>query len=165
MQNKSTTDRAASRIPNFIRGPLLVCLLLLNAPLFGQQSYVGRFDAFAGFTYLNSPHISLPERGLHAQIGIRPSCGLIRERAIPHPGDAIAAAIVAQLAPSGEKKDLAVFYGFGGGVDFNIAKHVAIRVQADLVRDHLFDDLLADSRNTVRFSIGPGFQWGKNVVK
>jgi hypothetical protein len=31
------------------------------------------------------------------------------------------------------------------------------------VHDHLFDDLLQNGRNTVRFAIGPGFQWGKNI--
>lgn len=61
-----------------------------------------------------------------------------------------------QLAPSGKKTDWTKFYGVGGGVDFNLTKHFALRVQADFVRDHLFDDLLKDSRNTVRFSIGPG---------
>ena len=46
--------------------------LLLTAPLaFGQQ-YVGRYDVYGGFMYLDSPHINLAERGFHLQAGARP---------------------------------------------------------------------------------------------
>lgn len=96
---------------------------------------------------------------------IRPSCGIIKETATPKPGDPIAAGVVAQLAPDGKKKDNVIFYGFGGGIDLNFSKHVAVRVQADFVRDHLFNDLLTDARNTVRFSIGPCFNFGKNIAE
>jgi hypothetical protein len=228
---------------------LVLTLILAAAPALAQQDYVGRFDAFAGFTYLNSPHIRLAEPGFHLQGGvrattwlslgmdysrsqgdlnlvpsdllttlqqtlgaqlqqlaglgrlpagyslsvpvrsttqtfaagpqfayrrfsavtlfIRPSCGFIHELAIPHvpSTDPIAQGIVAQLAPSGRKTDWTKFLGFGGGADFNISKYFAIRVQGDFVRDHLFDDLLKDSRNTVRFSIGPAFQFGGNARK
>src|SRR5581483_5351697 len=37
-----------------------------------QQDYVGRFDLFGGFSYLESPHINLAERGFHFQFGYRP---------------------------------------------------------------------------------------------
>jgi hypothetical protein len=227
---------------------MLVTLgLSLCAVAYGQQSYVGRYDLYAGYTYLNSPHISLGESGFHLQAGVRPTnwyslgfdysistgdttltpnllttalqtqlgaqfaqlvaahvippnyqlavpihsqtqtfsagpqlsyrhfkaatifvrpdLGAMREVATPHPGDAIATQVVHQLAPSGRKLDWVPFYGFGGGVDINVSKHYSIRIQADLVRDHLFDDLLKDSRNTFRIAIGPGVQWGKNVAK
>jgi hypothetical protein len=98
-------------------------------------------------------------------IFLRPSCGIIKETAKPNPADPIASAIVAQLAPGGEKRDSVIFYGVGGGVDLNFSKHVSVRIQADFVRDHLFNDLLQDSRNTVRFSIGPCFNFGKNIVE
>ena len=226
---------------------LAMALLLLAPPVFGQQTYVTRFDAFTGYTYLNSPHVSLPEHGFHFQAGVRPrtwysmgfdysvstgslvlkpdlllsslqqqlgaqmaqlaaagmippgyslsvpadsrtqtfaagpqlacrrwsritlflrpSFGAMYEVATPRPGDAIAAGIVKQLAPGGKKTDWALFYGFGGGVDLNFSKHVGLRVQADLVRDHLFNDLLKDSRGTVRVSIGPCFNFGKNIAE
>jgi hypothetical protein len=98
-------------------------------------------------------------------IFLRPSCGIIRETATPRPGDAIAAGVVAQLAPGGVKRDNALFYGVGGGVDLNFSRHVSWRMQGDFVRDHLFNDLLTDSRNTVRLSIGPCFNFGGNIVK
>src|SRR5579875_981885 len=37
-----------------------------------QQTYVGRFDLYGGFTYLESPNINLAERGFHFQAGLRP---------------------------------------------------------------------------------------------
>lgn len=224
-----------------------VLLALFASATFAQQDYVGRFDLYGGFTYLESPHINLAERGFQFQFGyrprswytlgfdysvstghtalspnllttslqqqlgtqiggliaagvipptyalslpldsltqtfaagpqlayhgwrpitpfIRPSIGAIHEIATPHATDPIAAAIVAQLAPSGQKTDWTGFYGFGGGFDANVSKHFAIRFQADFVHDHLFSDLLKDGRNTVRFSVGPAVQFGGNARK
>lgn len=96
---------------------------------------------------------------------LRPSIGAIHEIATPHATDAITAGIIAQLAPSGQKTDWTPFYGFGGGIDVNASRHFAVRVQADFVHDHLFSDLLKSGRNTVRFSVGPAFQFGGNVAK
>lgn len=96
---------------------------------------------------------------------IRPDLGAIHEAATPQPkaGDLIAEGIVAQLMPTGKKTDWTPFYGFGGGVDLLFSKHVGLRVQSDLVYDHLFNDLLKDGRFTVRFSVGPIFNFGKNI--
>jgi hypothetical protein len=239
------TRKMQDRCANAIM--FLLVLFLLATPVVAQQTDVTRFDAFAGYAYLNSPAVSLPEHGVQLQVAVRPktwvslgfdfsvatgdltitpnllldslqqslggqlkalaaagqlpagysltvpahsqtqtyaagpqfalrrwkpitlflrpSIGIMRETATPRPGDPIAKAIVAQLAPTGEKKDRVIFYGFGGGVDFNLSHHLAFRVQADLVRDHLFDDLLKNSRGTVRFSFGPAFNFGKNIVE
>jgi hypothetical protein len=220
--------------------------LLISASAFAQ-TYVGRFDAYGGFMYLDSPHINLAERGFHLQAGvrarrwlslgfdysistghttltpdlltlslqeqlrtqfaeliaagvipptytlrvpidsttatfaagpqfawrrwplvtlyIRPSIGAIHETATPHALDPVAAAVIAQLAPSGKKEDWTPFYGFGGGFDLNFSKYTSIRVQADFVHDHLFSDLLKDGRNTVRLSVGPAFQFGRNIAR
>ncbi|MGA2268361.1 MAG: hypothetical protein ABSH44_07815 [Bryobacteraceae bacterium] len=226
---------------------LPVALLLAASPVAGQQTYVTRFDAYGGYAFLNSPHISLLENGFQMQFGvrpkpwyslgfdysissgdlvltpdlllptlqqqlgaqlaqlaaahqlpagyvlavpahsqtqtfaagpqlayrhfshltlfIRPSVGVIHEIATPHPGDPIAAGIAAALAPGGKKTDNTIFYGFGGGFDIVISKHFGVRTQADLVYDHLFDDMLKDGRFTVRFSVGPCFNFGSNIVK
>jgi hypothetical protein len=96
---------------------------------------------------------------------IRPSFGAVHETAVPHPRDPVAAMISASLAPSGKKQDWTGFYGFGGGLDLNISGHYALRLQADFVHDHLFNDLLRDARNTVRVSIGPAIQFGRNVSR
>jgi hypothetical protein len=235
------------------RGSCAVCLCLFlfllsaAAPAFGQQKYVGRWDFFTGYAFLDSPKVNLFDQGAHIQFGmrrtswyslgldysytkgdltltpdllpdesqqklaaqlallrtaglipsnyvlavpvesktqtfaagpqfawrhwkpitlfIRPSMGAIYERANPQPSDAIAKSIVAKLAPAGTKRDWTGFYGVGGGMDFNFTKHFSLRTQADLVWDHLFNDILKDGRYTVRFSVGPAFQWGRNMVK
>ena len=219
--------------------------MLFALPISAQQSYVSRYDAFAGFSYFDSPKVSLQETGVALQAGIRmkrwyslgfdyshvsgdltltpnlllnslqqqiganlgqlaaagllppgyqlavksnsatqtfaagpqfayrhwsrvtpfirPSMGAIREVATPKPTDPIATMVVEQLTPSGHKLDWTGFYGVGGGFDFLPSKHFGLRVQADLVYDHLFNDILKDGRKTVRFSIGPAFNFGRNV--
>jgi len=96
---------------------------------------------------------------------VRPSFGAIRERATPHPVGVIPITVVGLLAPKGYVTDWTPFYGFGGGADWNFSPHVALRVQADLVYDHLFSNLLKDGRLTTRFSIGPSFNFGSNIRK
>ena len=96
---------------------------------------------------------------------VRPALGAIHEVATGHPNDVFTQALLTMIAPSGMKTDTTVFYGFGGGTAFNLLKHFSLVVQADLVHDHLFSDLLKDGRNTLRVSVGPGFQFGKNVPK
>jgi hypothetical protein len=96
---------------------------------------------------------------------VRPSIGAIYEVAKPHPADPVSTAIVAQLAPSGQKTDWEAFYGFGGGVDINFFRHGSVRMQADFVHSDLFSDILKSSRNTVRLSIGPALHFGKNVAR
>jgi hypothetical protein len=230
---------------------LTLALLLASVTANGQQSYVSRYNLYAGYTFLDSPHVSLFENGFHCQAGVnpktwlalgfdysisggsltltpdllttswqgqlgdllellgskgllppgysaadialpsnsrtqtfaggpqleyrhfkkvtlfvRPSVGAIHEVATPQPGsNAIYQAIVSALAPTGKKIDTTLFYGFGGGVDFNVTKHVGLRVQVDLVHDHLFSDVLQDGRLTTRFSVGPFFSIGKNIAK
>lgn len=226
---------------------IVLAALMLVAPAFCQQTYVTRYDAFLGYTYLNSPSIGLAENGFHFQIGVRPRTwysigfdysraggdlvvtpdllptalqqrlgaqlaqlaalgrlpagyalkvpahsltqtftlgpqlayrhfksvtlfvrpcfGAMREVATPHTQDPIATAIASQLVPSGTKLDWTGFYGFGGGGDLLFSKHVAFRVQADFVYDHLFNDLLRNGRRTARLSIGPCFNFGRNIAE
>lgn len=245
MSNPTAIERKSPLVKAL---PLLTAaLLFLAASALGEQSYVSRYDLFAGYTFLDSPHVSLFENGFHFQAGvrpktwyslgfdysisggsltltpnlltttvqqelgglfqelaaagqlppgyslalasnsrtqtftggpqlayrhfskitlfIRPSIGAIYEVATPQPADPIAKLVVAALAPSGKKTDTTIFYGFGGGTDFIFSKHVSLRVQADLVYDHLFNDLLKDGRFTTRFSVGPCFNFGKNIRK
>ncbi len=48
----------------------LICVLFAMSAS-AQQSYVSRYDAFAGFSYFDSPKVSLSETGYHLQAGIR----------------------------------------------------------------------------------------------
>jgi len=94
---------------------------------------------------------------------VRPNLGALQLVATPRPTDPIAKGIVAQLAPSGKKTDWTYFYGFGGGFEINVTDHFALRFQADFAHDNVFNDLLK-SGNTIRVSVGPAFQFGKNVA-
>jgi hypothetical protein len=249
MQHQSATTLLANRELRMICLILALSLLLPASHAFGQQTYVGRYDVYAGYAYLNSPHISLAENGYQLQAGvrvwpwvtlgfdfshetgdttltpsllttalqeqlgaqleqaiaagiipagyslkmpthsgtqtyaggpqfsyhglsratlfIRPALGAMHESATLHPtpGDPIAALIASTLVPSGTKTDLVPFYGFGGGADLLVSKHLALRIQADFVHDHLFSNMLKDGRNTVRFGIGPAFSFGHNILK
>ena len=233
---------------------LWLALVLFVFPLYGQQQDVARFDAYAGYAFLNSPHVNLFENGVAAQVGVRPRpwfslgfdysysrgdlsitpdlllpslqqslgaalgqlaaaglvpagytlkvpahsvtqtfaagpqlayrhmqhvtlflrpvfAGLIHESATPVAADQIQGLVLSSfktsglLPANGVKTNTVPFVGFGGGFDVLFSRTFGWRTQADLVYDHLFDDLLKDGRFTVRFSTGPCFNFGKNIVK
>jgi hypothetical protein len=228
------------------RSVMLVSLLPLTMSVWGQQSYVGRWDVYGGYTRISQPSINLGEDGfnfqfamrpktwltlgfdynvatgqnvllpgmlipsLQTQVGgqlsqlaalgrlpagyqlavpvnartqsfqigpdfpirkfekvtffVRPNLGAIQVVGTPRPTDPIAAALIHQLTPSGTKTDWTYFYGFGGGVEYNVTKHFGLRFQADFAHDQFFNDLLK-AGNTIRFSVGPSVQWGKNVAE
>lgn len=234
---------------------LSLALLLFAVPMYGQQTDVARFDAFVGYTFLDSPHVSLFENGIGGQFGVRPKTwltvgvdytftrgpltltpnlllpslqqtlgaelqqlgaagvpipatilipahsvtqtiaagpelvyrhmthvtiffrplflGMIHEAATPKPDPTVPVeGYIVQgfqslgLVPaSGVKTDNVLFFGFGGGFDVLMNRHFAWRTQADMVYDHLFNDLLKDGRLTARFSTGPCFNFGKNIAE
>lgn len=55
---------------------LLFVFSLLAPQALAQQSYVGLFDVYGGFTYLASPDINLDTRGFHLQAGVNPKTWL-----------------------------------------------------------------------------------------
>jgi hypothetical protein len=163
------------------RGDLMLTPSLLTPALqqqlgaeFGQLAAAGKIPS--GYTLVVPAHSTTqtfaagPQLAYrhfeHLTLFLRPVfAGGIHEVATPRPGDPIAALVVTQLAPSGKKTDTVGFVGFGGGVDVILSKHFALRTQVDLVYDHLFSDLLKDGRFTTRFSVGPAFNFGRNIVK
>jgi len=242
--------RPSPKRSRLLRQILFVCgagLLPLSA--FGQTTdYVSRFDAFAGFTYLESPLINLAERGYHLQFGynlrpwlamgfdysnangtlnlipaylptplkneadttlaqlinngylpktymaavpthtftqtfaagpaliirriphvgiiLHPSLGALREFATPHPTDEISQVIVSEFLTGGPHQlDWVGFYGFGGGLDFAVTKHVGLRMHTDVVYDHVLSNFLGSGHWTIRASIGPSIHFGKNIAK
>ena len=214
---------------------LTALLLVFSACAFAQQSYVGRYDAFAGFTYLDTPRMNLMERGFITQEGINinrwlafgvdfsvmdghsdlkigdlvpadrnaahslgfpdsfgvpynsitytytagpqinirkfkkvtlfvhPDLGAIHEKVTAAPKTTLQTLVTNALVPGGSRPDTTYFYGVGGGLQYGLTKHFGLRFTADYVHLHLFSNLLADSRNSFRFSIGPSFNFGKNV--
>ena len=229
---------------------LAALLFSLSVCAFAQQDYVGRYDFFTGFSYLNSPKLDLQQRGFNTQLGVNlrhwlafgfdysiqegraslvttdlkpalqaelvglagptvaaalsvpfdattqtftagpqlayrhlkrvtlfahPSIGAIHEnisingtQGFPQP---YAILIVEALSAPGQvlkttkPNDTTYFYGLGGGADYNLTKHIHIRADAEFVHVYLFSGLLANPRNSVRLSIGPTFNFGKNVTR
>jgi hypothetical protein len=96
---------------------------------------------------------------------VNPDLGVIHEATILHPSptDPIAVALVTQLAPSRTKEEYTCFYGVGGGANFSVTRRLLLKVHVDFVRDHLFSDIL-NWQNSVRFSVGPVFQFGKDIA-
>jgi hypothetical protein len=90
----------------------------------------------------------------------RPGLGALHESASLQVPPALAplAALVPGLAPN--LTNTVVFYGVGGGLDYNLSRHVAVRFSADFVHTHLFANLL-EPRNAVRISVGPTWRWGE----
>jgi len=248
---------------------LTVLLFTLSACAFAQQDYVGRYDFYTGFSYLDSPKLDLQQRGFNTQLGVNlkrwlafgvdysiqegraslvpndlktqyaaplnalvaelssqppsgpgllpvgyklyapfdattqtftigpqlacrhfkkvtlfvhPSIGVIHENISVNSHDAFTAGVVIPLLlgqavpslgiPAGtavihttKPNDTTYFYGFGGGADFNATKHLHLRADLEFVHVDLFSGILANSRNSVRLSIGPTFNFGKNVSR
>ncbi len=238
---------------------LLVLLFSLSACAFAQQDYVGRYDFFTGFSYLDSPKLNLVQRGFNTQVGynarrwlalgfdysiqtghasliandlkpqyttllnqtlaaaqaglvpgfpaalvppgyvlwapldattqtftagpqlqyrhfkkftpfIHPSIGAIHENiSITDHGDAFVGKVVIpgliarNVLKTTRPNDTTYFYGLGGGADYNVSKHFHIRADIEFVHVFLYSNLLRDSRNSVRLSVGPAFNFGKNV--
>jgi len=63
------------------------------------------------------------------------------------------------------KNDLVPFYGFGGGISWEITPHFGLRVTSDFAHYDFFSSLLNGGRNSVRVSIGPKFSFGKNILQ
>jgi opacity protein-like surface antigen len=243
---------------------LAALLLMISTCAFAQQDYVGRYDVYAGYSYLGSPKINLSQRGLNIQLGynwnrwlafgfdysnqdgrgtlvpnelkqpyfgevdglvlegeagllteygvptlpanydayvpfaartqtfaagpqlvfrnlpylkrkkiglfLHPSLGAIHEHINLEPHDIFTGFVMEELVAGGvlqttHPSDTTYFYGFGGGIEFNATKHVHLRTDVEFVHVNLFSGLLADSRNSVRVSVGPTFNFGKNVKK
>jgi opacity protein-like surface antigen len=221
---------------------LALLLFALVSCAFAQQNYVGRFDSFVGFSFLDTPKMNLLERGfiteegvninrwlgmgadfsvmtghsglrvdqlvsadraaaleyfgpygvtdsyaipynsttytycIGPEITIRKMKGLRKVTLFFHPdigaihqivtADAktpLAQMVVAALVPGGKRSDTTYFYGVGAGAQYALTRHFGVRLTADFVLQHLFSNLLADSRTALRIGIGPTFSFGKNV--
>jgi hypothetical protein len=91
--------------------------------------------------------------------------GIMHEAATPQPQDAVVKALLSSLITTPTKTDNVLFIGFGGGFDILFGNHFAWRTQGDFVYDHLFTDLMTNGRFTTRFSCGPAYNFGPNIVK
>jgi len=95
----------------------------------------------------------------------RPDLGYMHQSITANPHDQLTAILVpALLGGKNTTTDSSAFYGIGGGIDLNVSRPVGIRLMADWVHTTLFTNLLANGQNTIRFTIGPTFRFGKNIM-
>lgn len=128
------------------------------APFLGGLNPSFPFSATT-YTFAAGPQFNL-RKFKWVTLFARPGLGALHESAslqIP-PALAPLASLVPGLMPN--LTNTVVFYGAGGGFDYNLSKHVAVRFSADFVHTHLFSNLL-EPRNAVRFSVGPTWRWGE----
>lgn len=229
--------------------PILIffVLVLTSVSCFAQQTYVNKFDLFAGYSFLDTPSLNGLQNGFNTEVGwnaktwvalgvdfsvftgsnnltagllnttvqqelgaqieqlikagiipptyqlvvptnstvltfsggpqfnyrhfkavtlfARPALGVLHEQATLKPTDPVAKALVSGLVgPQLTTSDNVVFYGVGGGADFNLSTHFGVRTAADYVHYNVFSNLLNGGRNSVRFSVGPTFRFGGNIL-
>lgn len=233
--------------PNTLSITVLVLLVLTSISCFAQQTYVNRYDLYAGYAFLDTPSLNLFQNGFNTEVGwnaktwvalgadfsvfsgsntlntatlntgvqqqlggqieqlikagiipptyqlmaqtnatvltfsagpqinyrhfkpvtlfVRPALGVFHEQATLNPSDPVGKALIAGLiGPALHTSDNVVFYGFGGGLDFNLSTHFGMRAASDFVHYDVFSNLLNGGRNSVRFSIGPTFRMGGNIL-
>jgi hypothetical protein len=130
---------------------------------FSAQDYT--YEAGPQFNYRHFKHVTLFARpalgSLHTNFKTEPqACGQ------PQLGcQIILTQIVTSLVgPSLSKSDTVVFYGFGGGVTWEITRNFGLRAATDFVHYNFFSDLLDGGRNSFRVTVGTKFSFGKNII-
>ena len=117
------------------------------------------------FTYAAGPQINI-RKLKRVTFYIHPNLGALHADVTAKPATPLQTLLVNNLVgPTGKTSDTVVFWGVGGGVEWNIAKHLSIRTGADFVRMNMFESMLDGPRNSVRISIGPAIHFGGNVEK
>jgi hypothetical protein len=120
------------------------------------------FDATT-YTYSAGPQINI-RHWKPVTFFLRPGLGALHETVTAKPNSPLTTVLVnTLLGPGGQTSDTVVFYGFGGGIDWNISRRFAIRTAADLAHFTVFESLLNGGRNAIRFSIGPAVRFGGNA--
>jgi opacity protein-like surface antigen len=138
--------------------PFLPILQELGIPVvvpYNSSTYT--YEAGPQFNYRHFKKVTLFARpalgALHATVNTTPSNPVIQE------------IVAGLLNGKTSKSDTVVFYGFGGGVTWEITPNFGLRVASDFVHYNYFSDILGGGRNSVRVVVGTKFSFGKNIVK
>ena len=122
-------------------------------------------QTFTAGSQLNYRHFS------KVTLFIRPSLAAFRLTATAHPRantpDEVVVGALEEtnvLTPQGTITDWTGAYGIGGGAEFALAKHFGVRAQIDVVYNHPFNYVVANGGVSYRYSIGPSFHFGHNVL-
>ncbi len=102
----------------------------------------------------------------HVTLFARPALGALHANFSSTSGNPLLQEVVKTLLNGNlSKSDTVVFYGVGGGATWEINPHFGIRATVDYARYDFFSNVLNGSRNSVRFSVGTKFGFGKNIIK
>ena len=116
------------------------------------------------YTYEGGPQFNY-RRMQHVTLFARPALGLLHGVFSAKPNNPVIAELVnGLLNGSTSKSDNVVFYGFGGGITWEITPKFGLRVATDFVHYNYFSNLLSGGRNSVRVVVGTKFNFGKNIV-
>jgi len=116
------------------------------------------------YTYEAGPQFNY-RRMKHVTLFARPALGALHGTFTAKPADPITAAIVSGLLNGKTSaSDTVVFYGFGGGVTWEITPNFGLRVASDFVHFNYFSNILDGGRNSVRVVVGTKFSFGKNIL-
>jgi hypothetical protein len=117
------------------------------------------------FTYEAGPQLNY-RRLKHVTFFVRPALGALHAKAnSKKSNDAIQTAVVQALLGKSSASDTVPFYGFGGGMTWEITPHFGLRATGDFAHYDFFSSVLNGGRNSVRFSIGTKFGFGKNILE
>jgi hypothetical protein len=117
------------------------------------------------YEYAAGPQINI-RKLKWATFYVHPDLGALHVDVTANPSNAFQQMLVNNLVgPTGKTSDTVVFWGIGGGIDWNVTKHMSLRTGCDLVRMNMFQSMLDGPRNSVRISVGPSFHFGGNVEK
>jgi len=146
--NAATQAKLAPYLPYFPPG------FVLSVP-FNSSTYT--YEAGPQFNYRHFQHVTLfvrPALGaLHGSFNATPSNPLVTE------------IVKGLLNGSTSSSDTVLFYGFGGGLTWEITPNFGIRVASDLAHYNYFSNVLNGGRNSVRLVVGTKFSFGKNIIK
>lgn len=157
-------DGSNSILPQYLKPSLQAQLLPLLAQLpQGYQLYIP--GTSKDYTYEAGPQFNY-RRFKHVTLFARPALGAIHFTFTPHPIDPIQTAVVTAVlgSPNKTATDTVVFYGFGGGVTWEVTPNFGIRTTTDFVHYDIFSNLLNGGRNSFRVTVGTKFSFGKNIV-
>ncbi len=116
------------------------------------------------YTYEAGPQFNY-RRMKKVTLFARPALGALHASFTAKPNDPITAAIVSGLLNGKTtSSDTVVFYGFGGGVTWEITPNFGLRVASDFVHYNFFSNILNGGRNSVRVVVGTKFSFGKNIL-
>lgn len=95
----------------------------------------------------------------------RPGLGLLHAKLQTNPSISAMPIVRALMRSKLSAADNAVFYGFGGGISWDISPHFGVRTSVDFARYNFFTDVLNGPRNSVRISVTSRFGFGRNILR